>query len=365
MKKFSPKYFEEKYRILSNKLLAKSGFDENIKKARKKIGIPDNGFPSEVDLACFFIDQMSRKEFDGVVFKAFLEEYITKHKLSLNEKNKEQIINAYVEEASKEKNREKMTTKAIAWLSGNIANHNKMIIKAPFFEKNKVLSGIRQEVHNLTNKFWDYNLLDEPTMIHFTEKYLLLGDYGIDKYIESKISCPQCKYIGVTHFSPTRHNMNGENMGGKNYKFNNETVNFLSSQFNSSFLIIKPYASKKEVIEYIKDNWDDVKNNLIEKNIFYKQFDVNPSKIKKSDFERNRLVYGLYKLSKKELAEEYKKEGGKNPVPSYKEYIISFILQRKYKISMTPDAIKKMATRFAKSTKIEKEARDYEDFVDI
>jgi len=365
MKKFSSKYFENKYKILANKLLIKSGFKNDIKEIRKKLGIPDIGFSSEIEIACFFADQMNKEDFDRIIFTAFMEEYAIKHNLSLSEKNKKQIIDAYIEEAIKEKNKEKMATKAIAWLSGNIANHNKMMIEAPFFEKNKFLSSMRQEIHNLTNKFWDYDLLDEPTMIHLTEKYLLLGDYGIDKYIEGKISCPRCKYIGITHFSPTRHNMNNEDMGSKDYKFNKETVNFLSSQFNSVFLIIKPYVSKKEVIEYIKDNWDSTKDHLIEKNIFYKQFDVKPSKIKKSNFERNKLIYELYNLPKRELLKKYKGDRNLEIDNIYKEMIVSEILKEEHGIEMSSDTVKKTATRFAKSISTKKKARDPEDFVDI
>jgi hypothetical protein len=200
-------------------------------------------------------------------------------------------------------------------------------------------------------------------MGHFVEKYLFLGDYGINKYIQQKVMCTNCRYIGVNHFSPTRNNMTGQDEGpyGKNYIFNKETVRLLSLHFNSVFLIIKPYATKEEVLQYIEDNWNNLKEHIIEKNTFYKQFDVHPSKIKESGFERNNLIYELYKVPKKELVKMYKGERDLSGAGIYKEMVISAILNEEHGIEMTPDAIKKTATRFAKSIKTERPPKDIED----
>lgn len=62
MKKFSADYFEKKFRILFNKIQAKEGFLDEVKKTRKKLGLPDNGFDNDTDLAFFLVEKMSKKE---------------------------------------------------------------------------------------------------------------------------------------------------------------------------------------------------------------------------------------------------------------------------------------------------------------
>ena len=88
---------------------------------------------------------------------------------------------------------------------------------------------------------------------------------------------------------------------------------------------------------------------------------MNPSKIKESNFDKNRLIYSLYKLPKKELLKIYKGQENFSGKGIYKEKIISAILEEEHNIKISPDAIKKMATRFAKSTKLKKEPRDIRD----
>jgi hypothetical protein len=135
----------------------------------------------------------------------------------------------------------------------------------------------------------------------------------------------------------------------------------LSQHFNSVFLIIKPYATKELVLQYIEDNWDDLKEHIIEKNTFYKQFGVHPSIIKESDDEKNRLVYELNKLSKKELLKSYKGEQDFSHTGVYKEAIVSAILEEEYDIKMSADAVKKSASRFAKSIQVQKLPKDIRD----
>jgi len=361
MKKFSADYFEKKYRILFNKLFIKKGFLDDIKESRKKLGLPENGFNNEADLACFVISKMNAEERRSIAFGVFIEDYARKNNLTLEEENKERIINAYVGVIKKQG--DSMMAKAIFWLSKNIEDHTQMITKNSNLRKNKFLSKLYPETIKLIRKFWALDLLDEHIMGHFVEKYLFFGDYGINQYINNKIACPNCRYIGVNHFSPTRASMAGQDEGayGKNYIFNKQTVKLLSLHFNSVFLIIKPYATKEEVLQYVEDNWNNLKEHMTEKNSFYKQFDVHPNKIKESDFERNQLVYELYKLSKKELLKIYK--GGKDFSVSgiYKEMIVSAILNEQYKIDISPDAIKKSATRFAKDTNTKKKMKDIGD----
>jgi len=238
-----------------------------------------------------------------------------------------------------------------------------MLTKNALFQKNKFLSKLFPKTIKLIRKFWGLDLLDEHIMGHLVEKYLFLGDYGINKYIQQKVACTNCRYIGVNHFSPTRNSMAGQDEGayGKNYIFNKQTVRLLSLHFNSVFLIIKPYATKEEVLQYVEDNWNDLKEHIIEKNTFYKQFDVHPSKIKESDFERNNLVYELYKLSKKELIKMYKGERDFSGTGIYKETVISAILKEGHGLDMSLDAIKRSATRFAKSTRIKEQPKDIRD----
>ena len=94
MKKFSAEYFEKKYRILFNKLFVKRGFSDTVKELRKKLEIPDNGFTNETDLACFVISKMNAEEQRSIAFLAFIEDYARKNNLTLENENKERIINA-------------------------------------------------------------------------------------------------------------------------------------------------------------------------------------------------------------------------------------------------------------------------------
>lgn len=236
-----------------------------------------------------------------------------------------------------------------------------MITKIYSLEKNKTLSKLYPETMKLIQKFWSLDLLDEHIMGYFVERYLFLGDYGINQYIKSKIACPNCRYIGVNHFSPTRNNMKSKEAFGKNYVFNDDTVRLLSIYFNCVFLIIEPYATKEEVLQYIEDNWDNLKEHIIEKNSFYKQYDVHPSKIKESNFEKNQLIYELYKQSKKELLKIYKGKENFSLSGIYKEMIISAILKEQYDIDISSEAVKKSATRFAKSTNTQKQPKDIRD----
>jgi hypothetical protein len=248
-------------------------------------------------------------------------------------------------------------------LGYTIESHHNLFTKYPFFEGNKYLSKLYKYVFKLTQKYWGVDLLDDHIIIHYIEKYLFMGEVGVNEYIRSKISCHNCKYLGVDHFSPNRNNMDGKDKGpySKEYLFNKQTVEMLSQHFNSVFLIIKPYATKELVLQYIEDNWDDLKEHIIEKNIFYKQFGVHPSIIKESDDEKNRLVYDLNKLSKKDLLKRYSGEKDFKHRGVYKETIVSAILDEEYNIKMSPDAIKKSASRFAKSTKIQMAPKDIRD----
>ncbi len=296
MKKYSSEYFEKKYRILFNKLLIKQGFLDSVKETRKRLGLPENGFNNETELASYFVNKMSREEKMALSFFAFVSDYSRKNAIEDNDESKEKTIKAYmgyIAGCQKKKNKDMEIVPMIIYLTELISYHEQMITKIYSLEKNKTLSKLYPETLKLIRKFWALDLLDEHIMGHFVEKYLFFGDYGINQYIKSKIACPNCRYIGVNHFSPTRSNMKSQDAFSKNYIFNDDTVRLLSIYFNCVFLIIEPYATKEEVLQYIKDNWDNLKEHIIEKNSFYKQYDVHPSKIKESDFDKNHLIYSL------------------------------------------------------------------------
>lgn len=360
MRKYNNKYFEEKYKILFDKLIQKEGFINYIKKIRKEIGIPENGFDNTEELSYFFINKLAKKEKEALTFNAFLKAYAFEHKLQMVEKNKEELIDAFFKKGYIEG---VGIVPMMFELGMIIEDHSNLFTQYELFKKNKYLSTLFPTVFKIAQKYWNVDLLDDHIILHYIEKYLFLREIGIKQYIKSRLSCNNCKYIGINTFSPERNHMKGQDEGpySENYVFNENTVKMLSYHFNSAFLIIKPYANKKLILQYIEENWDNIKEHLIEKNAFYKQLDVHPSMIKKSNDEKNRLIYELNKYSKKELLKKYDCEGIFTGRGVYKESIISEILKNNYQIEMSPDAIKKTANRYAKSIKIKKEPKDIRD----
>lgn len=360
MKKYTDDYFNKKYKILFDKLIQKEGFTDDIKKARKELGLPDSGFNNTQELAYFLINKLTKSQQQSLTFIAFVETYAYKNKIAVTDENKDEITKAFLK-TGYEKGAGMIPM--MFQLSKHIEYHHNMLTKYPVFDENKYLSKLYPTVFKLMQKYWGVDLLDDHIIIHYIEKYLFMGQAGIDQYIKSKVSCHNCRYIGVDHFSPNRNNMDGQDKGpySKDYLFNKQTVEMLSQHFNSVFLIIKPYATKEMVLQYIEDNWDDLKEHIIEKNTFYKQFGVHPSIIKESDDEKNRLVYELNKLSKKELLKNYKGGRDFNHTGVYKEAIISAILEEEYDIKMSADAVKKSASRFAKSIQVQKLPKDIRD----
>ena len=359
MKKYETDYFKKKYQILADRLTQKEGFIDLVKETRKKLKIPEDGFSSTPELAVFLIKKLTKAQKQSLDFFAFVDFYETKNKVSVDEKNKKDVIKEY-EKTSKEG---PALIPMIFFVSKHIDSHHFLFTKSPLFDENKYLSTLFPEVEKLMQKVWGVDLLDDHIIFHYVEKYLFMCRAGIDQYIKSKIACHHCKYLGINHFSPERKHMEGKSEGpySKNYVFNKETNRMLSFYFDSVFVIIKPYATKEMTLQFIEENWDDLKDHMIEKNSFYKQYDVKPSVIKESDDEKNRLVYELNKLSKKELLEKYKGKTNFNHSGVYKESIVSAILKEDYDIDMTSDAVKKTASRFAKSIKLKREPKDIRD----
>lgn len=359
MKKYSTEYFRDKFEVLYKRLLEKQGFIDEIKQVRKQLGIPEQGFQKSLEFSQYLMDRLNKKEKMSTTALGFLEQ--------LEASQGKRIGKDDLDEAEREFNRH--FKEGFVPMVILIAFEMHQEQHSDFYTKDKLIAfgNKNAELYGVTKKIFDkymgIDLLDPHIIMHFVEKYLFLGDNGVQSYISKKLACPNCRYIGVNHFSPHRHNMKGQDLGpfsGK-YLFNDETVKMLSGYFDSVFVLIKPYATKEEVIQYINDNWNDLKEHVVEKNTFYKQFGINVSKIKKSDIDKNRLVYELNKLSKKELINRYKGEEDFNHSSVYKEAIVSAILNEEYGIQMSTDAIKKTAARFAKSKELRRTPKDIRD----
>ena len=366
MKKYSSEYFKKKFEILLNKLIIKEGLVNEIKEVRKGLGIPvKNGFLNSSELAEFLLKKLKKSEKERLIILAFINKYELETHTQLSEKDIEDRdkFDEFFKYFFKKRIKRDNSIIIGDYFQTIIEDHINLFTSNTFLKETNFFSKLSPIVFRLFNKYLGFDLLDELITMHFVEKYLFLGENGVNQYIRAKVACPMCKYIGVDHFSPDRRDMQGQDKGAfsKNYIFNKKFVRRLSMHFNSAFLLIKPYATKEEVLNYIEDNWNCLKEHLLEKNTFYRQLDVNPSKIKESNFDRNRLIYSLYKLSKKELLKRYKGQENFSGRYIYKERIISAILEEEYNIKMSQDAIKKTATRFAKSIKLKKEPRDIRD----
>lgn len=356
MKKYSNSYFEKKYKILFDKLKQREGFEDEIKESRQTLGIPIKGFENEAFLAEFIISKLTKSEKETLAFFAFAQSFEREHKRFMTEDDREKVVNAFVKQGVS-------ILQMMFEVSMRIQSHHDLFTNTEALKKSKKLIKLNEEVIRLMKKFWDMDLLDDHIIIHFVEKYLFLGEYGINQYIKNKVACHNCMYLGIEHFSPDRFDMNGDENGaiGPDYIFNERAVRRLSKYFDSVFIIIRPYATKEMALQYIKDNWDDLKDHIIAKNTFYKQLDINPSRLKESDNERNKLVYELYKNSKKELLQLYTGKTDFSNKGVYKESIISAILKEKYGVYMNNDAIKKTAQRYSKSAESKKAPKDIRD----
>src|SRR3989344_2357399 len=364
MKRYSSEYFEKKFKILFDKLLIKEGFIDEIKKTRKELGIPvEKGFSDALHLTEYLAKKLTEDEKHHLVFFQFIERYEAENKVRITgeeqKEHRDKIVNAFLK---KTKGRVNIKDVMVVLLM-RIDDHNNFITDSPSVRDIKAFAELFSKEFEIFQEFFGVDLLDAHIIMHFIEKYLFLGQGGVFAYIKEKIACPACRHIGISHFSPTRYDMEGQDLGpfsGK-YIFHENTVRLLSSHFNSYFLIIKTYATKEQAVQYIKENWDHIREHLIEKNTFYKQFDVHPSKIKESDFEQNRLVYELFKLPKQELATAYDGEKDFSVGVIYKESIVSAILKEKYGIEMSAEAVKKTASRFSKSTQVKNKPKDIRD----
>jgi hypothetical protein len=358
MKKYSADYFRDKFEILYKKLLNKENFESEVKKLRLNLNIPEDGFTNHLEVAEYFMKRLTKSEKEVMTSLCFLEQYEMKNG-RIDEEQMRQVIKEF-----DKKFKDNFVPMIILISFGmHLEDHNNFFTKDKLLSYGKKNSELFKPIKKLFDKYMAVDLLDAHIIMHFVEKFVFMGKNGVNEYIKGKIACSNCRYIGVNHFSPVRANMKGQDFGpfSEKYLFNDNTVKLLSGHFDSVFLIIKPYATKEQVMQYVDDNWDDLKEHIIEKNTFYKQFDVHPAVIRESDDEKNRLVYELNKLSKKDLLKRYKGEKDFNHKGVYKESIISAILDEEYEIKMSTDAIKKSASRYSKSTKVKIMPKDIRD----
>lgn len=363
MKSYSSEYFTKKYDILFRKLRAKEGFDEAIRATRKELGVPvEKGFASSLQLADFLFKSLSKSERETLTFFAFIEYY--EFEQGVNIREREDFDKVWLTFQKKLKGKVDPTI-VLQFLQWRIDDHNNFITWSHYLGETKSLKKIFDKEFSIFKKFFGIDLLDEHIIMQLIEKYLFLGEKGVSEFIKQRVSCSACRHIGIGHFSPVRQNMEGQDEGpysGK-YLFNAETIKMLSTHFNSTFLIVKPYATKEQLIQYVEDNWGHLKEHMDMKNTYYRQFDVHPS-IKESEFERNQLVYELNKLSKKDLLKRYKGDDDLSLPGIYKESVISAILREQYDIDMSSDAVKKAAARFARDTKLQGQ-RGMKDIADL
>jgi hypothetical protein len=366
MKKYTANYFDDKFKILFRRLLEKEGFVDDVKEFRKQFDIPDNGFTNSLELSEYLMNRLSKKEREETTSLSFLEQYraeFSKPDEKETDKDDDEEMEKMIKEFDKKYKNDFVPIVVLVSFQTRIKDHSNYFTRDPLITHGKKNKDLYNQTLKIFNKFMDLSLLDPHIAFQYIERYIFLGETGVNGYIKERISCPLCRYIGVDHFSPTAQDMKGKDKGlfGGKYLFNDNTVKRISQYFDSFFLIIRPYATKEEVIQYINDNWDIMKEHTIGKDAFYKELGVNPSKIKKSDIDRNRLVYDLYKSSKKELLSHYKGEQDLSLTGIYKEEVISAILKEKYNIEMSADAIKKTATRFASSTRLKRRPKDIRD----
>jgi hypothetical protein len=360
VKKYSKDYFEKRFHLLYEKLVNKENFVETVIKARKLLNIPEKGFESSFELVEYLISRIPKDEIESHMFYSFCMEYEDKTGLKLKENQFDEFSENFYQKYKGKYN----DTQSIALrYQEDIENHQILFTHSLSILLNDKNIVLKEKVKEIFDFFMEVELLDAHIISHFIEKYLFLGDKGVCNYINKRILCSSCRYYSISHFSPKRYDMQNQEDGpfsGK-YFFNKETSRMLSNFFDSYFLFIKPYAQKGEVLSYIEDNWDTIKKDLNEKNSFYKQFEFKPSRLRKSDYKKNRLIYELNKKSKKELLDICIDKQSFPAQGVYKEEIISQILKEKYGWEMSNDAIKKTATRFRKSIKTKKTAKNIRD----
>jgi len=359
MKKYSKDYFEKKFLLLYEKLVNKEGFIDTIKKTRESLNIPEEGFESDFELVGYFISRIPKKEIENFIFYSFCFEYVRNTGLELQDEDFEELFDKFYQ---RQKEVDNIQIISIPYLKA-VEDHLTLFTKSEIVQFNKENKILNKKVTEIFNSFMEVELLDTQIIYHYIEKYLFLGKKGVENYIYKRTLCPNCRYYSVAHFSPDRNDMTNKEDGpfsGK-YFLNKDTCRFLSKFFDSYFVLIKPYATKGEVLNYIEDNWDTIKENLKNKNTFYKQFDFSPSRLRSSNLRRNRLIYDLYQKPKKELLEICKNREIFPVTGVYKEDVISQILKEKYDLEMSSDAIKKVVTRYAKSIKTKKTAKDIGD----
>ena len=359
MKKYSAEYYHKKFDILFQRLLAKEGFVDEIKKIRQTLGIPiEDGFSNSLQFANYLLGKMSNDEKEDAMYIGFMEQYKNEKKVPFGDIDRDDFLDYF-----KQRKKEKYNPFIIFFQSITKDTHSVFTRNPIFklFKEDKTFSKLSSIISKIWDKYYDLDLLEKMIVLHFIEKYLFLGTDGVNKYIKNRIDCPSCRHIGIHNFSPRKNHMQGGKTSLDDYIFNKGTVKYLSTYFDSTFLIIKPYSTKDQVIQYVEDNWDTMKEHALNKTLLDDHSRVYPGRIKESDLEKKRLVYDLFNLPRKELEQQYREIEKNLPIPSYKESLVSCILDKKHDIKMSPDAVKKAVTRYAKSSRVTKEPLDIRD----
>ena len=94
MKKYSKEYFEEKFEILYKKLLQKEGFIDAVKSTRKELLIPEDGFPSTLELSDYLMKRLSKKEKEITSSICFMQQYEHKNG-QINEEDMQKVAEEF------------------------------------------------------------------------------------------------------------------------------------------------------------------------------------------------------------------------------------------------------------------------------
>lgn len=202
---YSADYFSKKYKILFEKLLQKEGFVDAIKIARKELAIPvEKGFTSSSDLAEHLLKKHTKSERESMFILSFIERFEIENHIRASEEDRDDFFKYFM----KNKKGKDSSIAITFYLQGIIDDHNNLFTSNAILREYKFFSILSPVVFNLFNKYWGVDLLDGWVSVHFVEKYLFLGEDGVKHYIQEKISCHHCRYIGVDHFSPDRNDEN-------------------------------------------------------------------------------------------------------------------------------------------------------------
>lgn len=260
MKKYSTDYFEKKYKILFDKLLQKEDFVDDIKATRKELGLPTNGFANGPELADFFISKMNKSEKKKLTMWAFLSAYEYEQKRRLTEDDRDAFTKAFMK---KHKNDDGIgMLPMMIELGQAIDTHHNTFTKYPLFEGNKYLSKLYKTTFKLMQKYWGVDLLDDHIIFHYIEKYLFMGQAGVNEYKKTRDfglyrtywgMVRRCKYKSQVSYK--YYIEKGIIVEWKSY------IDFKNDMYESFLNHIKKYGKRETTIDRIDSNKNYCKEN--------------------------------------------------------------------------------------------------------